>query len=133
MCKNPGATTDDLKETKERRGYCKLKEEPIDRILWRIWLGRISRLVVTQNCQGRKQNIWAPNTYFKPLHYSSHSYYISDTQRGKFYSAEITDTLQLTISVPFITVLNTILHRVVFAWLLLDKFRRLCFNSWILV
>jgi hypothetical protein len=57
MRKNTGATTDDLKENKKRRGYCKLKEESIDRILWRFCFGSISRPVVTQNCQGRKQNI----------------------------------------------------------------------------
>ena len=51
MRKKPGATTDDLKETKEKKGYCKLKEEPLDGTLWRNGFGRISRPVVTQNTE----------------------------------------------------------------------------------
>jgi len=51
MRKNPGATTDDLKETKETRGYCKLKEKPLVGTLWRICFGRISRPVSTQTTE----------------------------------------------------------------------------------
>ena len=39
---------DDLNET---RGYCKLKEEALDRTLWRIGFGRGYRSVVRQTAE----------------------------------------------------------------------------------
>jgi hypothetical protein len=49
-----------LDDLKERRGYCHLKEEALDRTVWRAGFGRGFGLVVRQTAKGMKGQLQTP-------------------------------------------------------------------------
>jgi hypothetical protein len=46
-----------LDDLKERRGYCHLKEEALDRTMWRARFGRSFGPVVRQTTKGMNENV----------------------------------------------------------------------------
>jgi len=48
VARRRGRRSNDLDDLKDRRGYCHLKEEALDRTMWRAGFGRGVRPVVRQ-------------------------------------------------------------------------------------